>query len=52
MLPMPLPEESSGLKRGEMDSIKDTHDRQDGVITAVLFAAGFGIAGTETKEDI
>ena len=52
MLRMPVPEESSGLKEGEMASIKDTHDRQDGVITAALFTAGFAIGGTETKEEI
>jgi leucyl aminopeptidase len=52
MLRMPLPEESGGLKENEMASIKDTHDRQDGVITAALFVAGFGIGGTETKEEV
>lgn len=52
MLRMPLPEESSGLKEDEMASVQDTHDRRDGVITAALFVAGFGIGGTERKEEI
>jgi hypothetical protein len=50
-LRVPLPEESGGLKEGEMASVKDTHDGRDGVITAALFVAGFGIGGTETKEE-
>jgi len=52
LLRMPVPEKSGGLEEGEMASVKDMHDRQDGVITAALFAAGFGIGGTEKKEEV
>lgn len=49
---MPVPEDSGGVREGEMASIKDTHYGQDGVMTAAVFTGGHGISQGETREEI